>query len=412
MLRTWIYITLWVCCFAMAECAVLQVRLGGEISSVKQAISIAQPFDTILIGKGVYKEGNISIEKPLYILGEPGAVLDGEKKYEILSIRSDHVTIEGLRIQHAGSSTLNDLAGIKIYGSKRVAVLSNTLYDTHFAIYGDQAKQCIVTNNTIEAIGTTETNSGNGIHFWKSDSVQIMHNTIMGHRDGIYFEFVTNSLIVGNTSRKNIRYGLHFMFSHNDDYINNRFIDNGAGVAVMYTKNVGMYHNYFEDNWGSTAYGILLKDISDSEINGNLFRNNTIGIFMEGSNRVNIIHNIFERNGWAIRIAANCMDNKISGNNFLGNTFDVATNGTLSMNSFDGNYWDKYDGYDLSRDGIGDVPYLPVSLYSMIVEVSPVSTILLRSFIVSIMDKAEKIMPAITPVNLRDDKPRMKPFRL
>ncbi|NJO25790.1 MAG: hypothetical protein HC867_08575 [Bacteroidia bacterium] len=46
-------------------------------------------------------------------------------------------------------------------------------------------------------------------------------NHIQGHRDGIYFEFVTDSDIKQNISEKNIRYGLHFMFSHNDNYIHN-----------------------------------------------------------------------------------------------------------------------------------------------------------------------------------------------
>jgi nitrous oxidase accessory protein len=43
--------------------------------------------------------------------------------------------------------------------------------------------------------------------------------------------------------------------------------------------------------------------------------------------------------------------------NFLGNTFDVSTNGSLVLNEFNGNYWDKYDGYDLDKNKIGDVPY-------------------------------------------------------
>jgi nitrous oxidase accessory protein len=385
-----------------------KVSPGTALSSVKQAIALSGSFDTIYIGKGLYKEGNIEVDKPLYIRGEAGAILDGENKYEILSIRSDDVTIEGLRIQHAGRSSMNDLAGIKIYRSKRVSILSNDLFDTHFAIYGDYVSQCIITNNTIVATGTTETNSGNGIHCWKSDSVSVMHNTIIGHRDGIYFEFVTNSMIVGNLSKGNIRYGLHFMFSHQNNYIMNRFINNGAGVAVMYTREVGMYWNYFEENWGSAAYGILLKDISDSEISGNIFKRNTMGIYMEGSNRVNLTRNNFINNGWALRITANCENSRITSNNFLGNTFDVSTNGSRSLNVFEGNYWDKYEGYDLDRDGTGDVPFRPVSLYSMIVEVSPVSTILMRSFIVSIMDKAEKIFPGITPAELKDDLPLMK----
>ena len=58
------------------------------------------------------------------------------------------------------------------------------------------------------------------------------------------------------------------------------------------------------------------------------------------------------------------MDIAVTGNNFLSNTFDVSTNGSLVLNSFNYNYWDKYEGYDLNKDNIGDIPYHPVSLFS------------------------------------------------
>lgn len=240
----------------------------------------------------------------------------------------------------------------------------------------------------------------------------IIGNNVSGHRDGIYFEFVTNSLVWRNVSRKNIRYGLHFMFSNNDTYISNVFEKNESGVAVMYTNNVNMYNNYFNDNWGGAAFGILLKDISDGEISGNYFGHNTTALDIEGCNRLKIFKNKFVNNGYAIKISASTLDNEITMNNFISNTFDVATNGTLVANSFTGNYWDKYEGYDLNKDGRGDIPYRPISLYSTIIESNPASLMLFRSIIVSLLDKTEKLLPGITPENLKDEKPYMKPLPL
>lgn len=99
-------------------------------------------------------------------------------------------------------------------------------------------------------------------------------------------------------------------------------------------------------------------------------------------------------------------------NNFFENTFDVATNGTLVLNNFNGNFWDKYDGYDLKRDGVGDVPYRPISLFSMVIENIPVASVFLRSFIVFLLDQSEKIIPSITPENLVDNTPLMKPVKM
>ncbi|MBL7941352.1 MAG: nitrous oxide reductase family maturation protein NosD, partial [Flavobacteriales bacterium] len=152
----------------------------------------------------------------------------------------------------------------------------------------------------------------------------------------------------------------------------------------------------------------LLKDISHSIIEKNLFSDNTTGIYMEGTNDIRSSENDFVGNGYALRIQANCYDGEFNRNNFCFNSFDIATNGTRILNAFDGNYWDKYEGYDLNRDGVGDVPYHPVSLYSMVVERMPNAMMLYRSFVVSIMDKAERVMPAITPVDLSDKSPLMK----
>ncbi len=242
--------------------------------------------------------------------------------------------------------------------------------------------------------------------------MEIINNRISGHRDGIYFEFVTNSVIWRNISSRNIRYGLHFMFSHNDAYISNIFQNNGAGVSVMFTHGVKMFNNFFEDNWGDGSFGLLLKEISDSYVIGNKFTGNTSGIFMEGSSRIEVSSNEFRANGWAIKIQASCLDNVISHNNFLSNTFDIGTNGSLVLNTFNGNYWDRYEGYDLNRDRIGDVPYHPVSLFSMVVEKNPPAMILFRSLMTSLLDKTEKLMPSLTPENLKDDSPYMKPFKL
>jgi nitrous oxidase accessory protein len=215
-----------------------------------------------------------------------------------------------------------------------------------------------------------------------------------------------------NESHNNIRYGLHFMFSHNDAYACNIFRENGAGVAVMFSHGVKMFHNFFEKNWGDAAYGLLLKEISDSRIDGNYFTGNTSGIYMEGTSRIQVEKNEFSTNGWAMKIQASCLDNVITGNNFLANTFDVGTNGSLVLNTFDHNYWDKYEGYDLDKNNTGDIPYRPVSLYSMIVEKNPAAMMLFRSFMTSLLDKSEKVIPTLTPENLKDNYPIMKRLHL
>jgi nitrous oxidase accessory protein len=169
-----------------------------------------------------------------------------------------------------------------------------------------------------------------------------------------------------------------------------------------------MINNIFKGNWGGGAYGMTLKEMSDCYIYGNKFIKNTTAIRMEGGSRNGFERNEFLDNGWAMNIQASCEDNVITMNNFEGNTFDMSTNGSLVLNTFNNNYWDKYKGYDLNRDGIGDVPYHPLSLFAIIAEQNPSAMLLFRSFMVTLLDETEKILPTITPDNFVDNKPLMK----
>lgn len=395
-----------------AQGKIIHVGKSKTFQTVQAGIAAASDGDTVLVEKGLYKEKPIVVEKSIYLKGIDLPILDGNNTTEIFFVKGQNITIDGFRLQNTGRSEIKEIGAIMIYDSYNVNAINNVLDNTNFGISVQNSRKVTIKNNSITAYGKDEVQSGNGIHCWKSDSLLIIGNQVTGHRDGIYFEFVTHSLVWRNISRKNVRYGIHFMFSNHDTYIANIFEENDAGVAVMYAHHIHMYNNFFLNNWGDAAYGILLKDISDSEISGNHFSNNTIAILMEACNRSNLFKNTFSDNGWAVKIQASCEDNDFTMNNFTGNTFDIGTNGSLVLNTFNGNYWDKYEGYDLNKDKVGDVPYHPVSMYSMIIDSNPAALSLFRSLIVSLLDKSEKIFPGITPEQLKDDRPFMRPLRL
>ena len=394
------------------EAKTIIVGKNQVVSSLRKGIEMAVAGDTIILKKGTYREGNIILNKSISLIGLENPILDGENKYEILTVSGRNILIKGIHFVNSGYSSMYDFASIKVIDAHSVIVENNTIDLAYFAIHVDNSTDCTISNNLIRGKSKSEQTSGNGIHLWKCDRMLVKENIVSGQRDGIYFEFVTNSTIVSNTSFQNIRYGLHFMFSNNDSYTGNLFKENGAGVAVMYSHHVSMVQNTFEHNWGPTAYGIFLKEISDASIDRNKFLKNTVGIVMEGTNRITAQRNLFKSNGWALRIQASCDNNSIHHNNFIGNTFDVATNGTRMLNEFYQNYWDRYEGYDLNRDSIGDIPFHPVSLYSMVIEQNSNALLLLRSFIISLFDRAEKAIPSLTPEHLRDAKPLMKPLPL
>lgn len=378
-------------------------------STFTNIIQQAKRYDTIYLQAGNYISHNTIIQIPLTIIGLNYPNIDGQQKDEVITILSDSVTIQGCVVKNSFVGSMKDYAGIRVFQHKHIKLLNNKLVNTFFGIYLSDTEDVEVNGNDLKGALYGSSDAGNGIHLWKCKNIYIANNHIEGHRDGIYFEFVKHSNIVKNYSEKNFRYGLHFMFSDDDVYVDNIFTNNGTGVAVMYSKKVEMRNNRFEHSWGGASYGLLLKEISNSRIIGNTFNYNTIGIFMEGCNYINLQYNNLTDNGYAIKMMANCTYDTIRLCNFLGNSFDFSTNGESYIdNLVENNYWSKYEGYDLNKDKIGDLPFYPCSLYAQIVEKIPYAIMLHRSLIALLMDKAEKAIPSIISDHIVDKKPYMQ----
>ena len=380
---------------------------SGDGASLQAVINGTAAGDTVLV-EGTVSEGSIRVDRPLVLLGGADAVIDGGGEDDALLITADHVTVKGFTIRGSRRSNLDDMAGIKVNECRGVVIADNFIDKCFFAIYLSGVKDALIEGNTVLGEPGEEDHMSNGIHLWKCNKATIRNNRIENHRDGIYFEFVTDSHITGNTSLHNLRYGLHFMFSHRDAYEDNHFEDNGAGVAVMFSKEIAMRRNRFLANRGASAYGLLLKEINDGEIEDNTFQDNTTGIMIDGCNRINVRDNEFRLNGWALRLFANALDCDFQGNTFAGNTFDVSTNGSLIPNTMSANYWDRYAGYDLDRDGHGDVPHRPLGFFTLLVEMQPYAMVFSRSLFVSLLDRAERLIPSLTPESMKDDRPLMR----
>lgn len=386
---------------------ICEVHTGNM--NLTNALRSTADCDTVRVHPGTYAEGTITIERSVVLLGEGWPVIDGGGKGEVIIVKAPHVTISGFVVRGTAISDLYDNAAIKCISSSDLTITGNRVEGCFFGIYLSSVQRATIADNRVTGDpATPEGRRANGIHLWKCDHIEVLRNTVFHHRDGIYFEFVTDSRIDADTTAFNARYGLHFMFSHRDSYTRNLFHDNGAGVAVMFTREVTMTDNRFLRNRGASAYGLLLKEINDVHIERNTFADNTVGMMVDGCNRATITGNSFSANGWAMRLFANSTATVLERNTFTGNTFDVTTNGDLVLGTIRGNYWDRYAGYDLDRDGSGDVPYRPMNLFAVVTERMPFAMLLSRSLMVNLLDNAERTVPELTPKALEDTAPLMK----
>lgn len=384
---------------------------GTQSHDFEKACKTLNPFDTLFIKEHTLSLDNFIIEKPIYIIGLGKAVIESKSGGEILTVASDNVAISGISFKGVKTNFLKENAAIRILRKRHFEIVNNTFIDCFFSIYLERARNGLIADNLIIGNANREADSGNGIHAWYCDSLTITRNEISGHRDGIYFEFVNNSTITENYSFNNIRYGLHFMFSNDDQYMDNIFEHNGAGVAVMFSRRINMSGNQFLRNWGNSSYGLLLKEIYDADIIENRFEQNTIAIFVEGSNRIKYKYNTFLRNGWAIKFSGGCENNEIINNNFLYNSLDMLVSTKLADNYISDNFWSEYSGYDLDKDGYGDIPHYPVKLYSYILDQVPESVVLMRSFFINLVNYAEKVSPVFTPKDVFDQSPKMTMYQ-
>lgn len=373
--------------------------------NIKEAVKNARDNDVVIVKPGTYLEDNILIKKKIHLKGEKFPIIDIEKKESGFLVEGEGIIIEGFVIKNSGFKSVEDLASIKIINSKNITIRNNKLYNNTFGVYLDNTIESTIENNEIKGTDISENNSGNGIHLFSSKKINVHGNKTEGNRDGIYLEFTHHSDIKKNISFRNMRYGLHYMYSNENHYEENEFYHNDSGVAVMYSKKVTMIKNYFHHNTGPTSYGLLLKDINESKILENVFEKNTSGLFMDNTTRSDILRNKIISNGTALKALGNNNDNRIMTNSFYKNTYDVVTNAFQNENVMINNYWDRYAGLDLNKDGIGDTPHYPVLFTSYLTQRYPISLLLLDSFFFALLDKIEGSLPILTPENFKDPMP-------
>ncbi len=392
---------------ALLPARVIHVAPGSAVASVGAALERAGAHDTVVVHAGLYREAGLRISRPVHITGEDAPVIDGGGEAVFL-VTADSVWITGLTIRNVAPSFTDDRAAIRLSGVRGCSIRDNTIRDSFFAVYAARVENCVIAGNVIAGSGTAETANGNAIHLYQTRGMVVERNDVRGHRDGIYLEFGRQATIRENQSHGNTRYGLHFMYSDSCRYDRNTFRANRAGVAVMYSRHVTMTRNTFAEATGAAAYGLLLKEIGDSRLEGSTFTGNTVALSVEGSTRLTALRNRFIRNGWAVRVYADAEGGRFEGNEFSGNAFDVVTNSRQSPTRFAGNFWDRYEGYDLDRDGRGDVPFRPVRLFGLITAQRPEAIILLNSLLVNLLDTAERVAPILTPEFPVDSAPAMR----
>ena len=372
--------------------------------------------DTLRLAAGVHA-GPLVLTRPTVVLGAPGAVLRGPGRGTVLEIAAPGTVVRGLAIEGSGRDPDHYDAGVHIRADS-VTVEDVTIRDVLFGVYLERSRGSVLRRLDIAGPpGVPESERGDGIELYASHDLVIADSRIATVRDGIFFNYSDGVRVIGNRV-SHVRFGLHYMYSHENRFERNVFTDNVAGAVIMFSRGLVVTDNVFAWNSESRSYGLVLQNATDPVVRGNAFVGNAIGVFFDDVIRGTFTDNVVAANWLALRLYANSEATRITGNAFVGNTFDVAGGGSTGEQyvlcaADRGNYWDaaRADGYDLDGDGVLDAPHAASAPLAELALTRPGLRLFLASPAARALDWAERTFPVFAIAEVVDSCPLVHPPR-
>lgn len=380
----------------------------SAVSPLQARIDAASPGTTVVISAGQYR-GDLVVDKPITLVGEGRPLLIGSGTGSVIRVRSPHVVIEGFEIDGGGGGDLGrDPSGIHI-AAPDVVVRNVAVRNALFGVYLREAHRTRVEGAVIRGVpGKTPGESGSGIHVWNTLRFVLVGNDIANVRDGFYIQSSSEGRIERNRAR-DLRYGLHYMYSDDNTFEENVFENGDAGAALMYSRRLAFRRNQFVRNRGFASVGLLLKACDDVVAEDNLIADNARGVFIEGSYRNLLRRNVIAGSDTALVIYDSAAENRIEGNLFVGNMTPLTLVGRRTDTNFDGNYWSSNRDLDLDGDGRTDRPYRLASPFDHLRGNLTAADLYADGFAAAALAAAESVFPVLEPVEVFDRSPLASP---
>ncbi len=381
---------------------------AAQTSTLQARVDAAAPGSVVEVGPGSYA-GDLVLDKPLHLVGRGRPRLAGSGAGSVVRIRADGVVIEGFDIDGRGGGDLGrDSSGVHV-AARRVTVRDCRITRSLFGVYLREASGAVVERCRIEGIpGKDPGEKGSGIHVWNTEGFTLSGNEIARVRDGFYIQSSPRGVIRGNVAR-DLRFGLHYMFSDDNLFEDNLFENGAAGTALMYSRRIVFRRNRFLHNRGFASVGLLFKACDDVLAESNLIADNARGIFLEGSYDNVFRGNVIAESDAAIVLYDSCAGNRFEGNSFVANQTPLTLVGRRTDTRFDGNYWSDNGQPDLDGDGRADRPYRLSSVFDHFRGNLTAADLFTQGFAAAALGAAERAFPVLDPIPVEDHSPLARP---
>ncbi len=378
------------------------------VSPVQPLIDGAAPGSRLEIPPGTYV-GDLIIDKPLTLVGRGRPTLAGSGTGSVVRVRANDVTIDGFDIDgRRGGDLGRDSSGVHV-AALRATIRNCRIVDALFGVYLREADGSAVEACLIRGIaGRAPGEKGSGIHAYNTQRFRFTGNELVDVRDALYLQNSSNGIIRGNVAR-DMRYGLHYMFSDDNTFEDNTFERGDAGTAVMYSKRIVFRRNRFVHNRGFASVGLLLQQCDDVVAEDNFIGDNARGIFIDGTHRNVFRHNLVAESDTAVVLYDSVRSTRFEGNLFVGNLSPLLLVGRRTDTTFDGNYWSDNREPDVDGDGHSDRPYRLGSVFDHFRGNLTAADLFADSFAAAALAAAEEAFPIIEGPAVFDRTPLARP---
>ncbi len=394
-----------------AGAAQIRVPAGGDF--LKTAIAGAAPGDVLLLEPGRH-DGPVVIDRPLTLDGQNRAEIVGNRRGSVITITGAKAVIRGLTITGSGREHGTIDSGVQLQKTATGArVENNRLTDNLYGIDIHGARDTLVRNN--EIIGGRDrrlNDRGNGIYVWNAPGAEVTGNRIRFGRDGIFVNTSKKNVFSNNLFR-DLRFAVHYMYTHDSTISGNVSIGNHLGYALMFSERITVTDNL---SLRDRSHGIMLNYTNSSDIVGNLVRGGAEKCsFVYNAHKNLIARNRFEGCDIGIHFTAGSERNGITENAFIANRNQVKYVGTRDVEwSLDGvgNFWSDNPAFDLNGDGVADSPYRPNDLMDHILWSQPAAALLIGAPAVQLIRWSQSSFPATLPGGVVDSFPQTRPVQI
>ncbi len=402
---------------ARAQGSRLVVSPEGPYTAIEAALAAAQDGDVIEVQGGTYT-GPLVVDKAVTLEGIDWPLIDGGDTGTVVTLAAPNSAIIGFDIRGSGVEPDRDHAGITLMAAHTRAE-NNRLSDVLFGIFVARADHAVVRGNEITGKQEYDVGrKGDGIRLWYSQHVLVEDNLVYGVRDVVvwYSSYVT---LRENIIREG-RYGVHLMYCDEAIIEHNRLFDNSVGIYVMYTNATTLTGNFIRGQRGPSGYALAFKDADNIEAAGNVLVDNRVGIFLDGTpfrpdagGYAHFTDNIIAFNDVGVVLQPAVRGSEMADNTFWENVEQVSLQGgggQADWNTWQGNYWSDYTGFDADGDGLGDVPYHAERLFESLYDREARLRALIYSPAAQAIELAAEAFPVVRPQpKLSDPAPRTDP---